>query len=238
MNTNCLIVDDEPLAIKLIENHLSKFNSFKIKGTCRTGMEAFEYLRNETIDLMFLDINLPELNGLDFIRSLKDPPKIILTTAYREYAVESFELDVLDYLLKPITFERFIKAIDRFSSIPLNQTDLERKPLDEEYIIVKSGSHNSRIFLKDILFVESFKDYINIQTHKTRYTVKYQIGAFEKRLKNGSFSRIHKSFIINKEHIISFNKKNLVIEDYEIPVGVSYKSEVVKLLDNLKRRSK
>lgn len=145
---------------------------------------------------------MPQLNGLDFLRNLKNPPKIILTTAYREYAVESYELDVLDYLLKPITFDRFLMSIDKFASSNQYRTELEKRPIETGYMILKTGSDHVKVSINKILFVESFKDRIDIQTHEKKYTIKYQIGEFEKRLNKYSFRRIHKSFIIIEEYNI------------------------------------
>ncbi|WP_026451434.1 LytR/AlgR family response regulator transcription factor [Aequorivita capsosiphonis] len=237
MTTKCLIVDDEPLAIKLIENHLSKFKTFQVAGTCDSGIEAFEFLKTEQVDLIFLDINLPELSGLDFLKSLENPPKIILTTAYREYAAESYELDVVDYLLKPITFKRFLKAIDRFSSKLKTNNDETTNLNSSEYIILKSGNDHIKIVLSEVLFVESFKDYIDIQVNETKYTVKYKIGDFEKRLNKHPFRRVHKSYIVNEGRITSFNRNHLMVDKFEIPIGISYKSEVFKLLDRIKSKS-
>lgn len=237
MNTRCLIVDDEPLAIKLLENHLSKFNSFQVIGTAGSAIEALDVLKQEQIDLILLDINMPELSGLDFLKNLKDPPKIIFTTAYREYAVESYELDVVDYLLKPITFDRFFKAIDRFNSEIKNKKEVPNDALESMYVILKSGNDHIKLQLKEILFIESFKENIDIQTLEKKYTVKYQIGEFEKRLNHHPFRRIHKSYIVNEEKIISFNKNYLVVEEYKIPIGISYKSEVLKMLERIKGRS-
>jgi len=183
MKTKCIIVDDEPLAIEVIESHLSHFNTIEIAAKCGHALEAFEVIKTNPVDLMFLDIQMPHITGTDFIRSLTNPPKIILTTAYREYALEGFDLDVVDYLLKPIAFERFLKAMNKYFELvslsPRSSGNTSYNLKDKEnYIYVKADKKNHKIFLDDILFIESLKDYILIRTSLRKVITKIPISRF------------------------------------------------------------
>lgn len=235
MNVKCLIVDDEPLALKLIETHLSKFNFFEIIGKCNSAMDAITYLNSGDVELMFLDINLPELNGLEFLKGIKEPPEVILTTAYREYAVESYELEVLDYLLKPITFGRFSKAINRFlnkrKSNPIECKEVEKR---SAFTIFKDGNGYIRLKNNDIIFIKSCKEYVDIITISKKYTIKYPIGEIESKLMDANFLRTHKSYIINCLHISSFDKNSITVKDRKTPIGISYKNRVYQILEDLK----
>lgn len=158
MKIKCLIVDDEPLAIRLIEKHIAKIDALEVVATCTNALKAFELLNTQSIDLLFLDIKMPNITGIEFLKNLKNPPKTILTTAYRDYALEGYDLGVVDYLLKPIAFERFFKAVDRF----LNETSKSKLKIKEtiqnEFILVKSGIKNYKIEVNNILYIESLKD--------------------------------------------------------------------------------
>ncbi|MFC2097106.1 LytR/AlgR family response regulator transcription factor [Bacteroidota bacterium] len=236
MKTSCIIIDDEPLAIRVIEKHIEKLPEFNIIAKCKNAIQAIEVLKNENVDLLFLDIQMPELTGLEFLKTLQNPPSIIITTAYRNYAVDAFDLDVLDYLLKPITFERFLKAINKFyhSKNSIKQIIKETKVQESdntEYINIKKGKTIIRILLSDIQYIESFKDNIVIHTSDDSFTTKKQIGNFEEELPGENFIRVHKSFIIAIKYIKSISPTNIGLKNKDIPLGRSYKSYVLNRLD-------
>ena len=230
----CLIIDDEPLAIMLIEKHISQLPQLEIVASCQNALEAFEILKKEPIDLLFLDIQMPVLTGLEFAKSLQHPPSIIFTTAYREYALESYELNVVDYLLKPITFTRFFKAINKF----LNSRQQETTPVvqaptaisaEPAYIYVNANKKHIKVLFQDILYVESIKDYVRIHTTDQRITTKDKISEFEQKIPD-YFLRIHRSFIVNKRKLTAFTAHDVEIGETEIPIGVSYKKGVFEVL--------
>lgn len=235
MKVKCLIVDDEPLAIRLIEKHIAKIDALEVVATCNTALKAFEILNSQSIDLLFLDIKMPNITGIEFLKNLKNPPKTILTTAYRDYALEGYDLGVVDYLLKPITFERFFKAVDRFLSESSKSEVKIKESIDNEFIVIKSGIKNYKIDVKDILYIESLKDYIKINTIDGKnITSKYKISDIEEELDGKYFLRIHRSFIINSTKITAFTNNEIEINGVEIPVGASYKDNVLLFLDELK----
>ncbi|WP_136667127.1 LytTR family DNA-binding domain-containing protein [Flavobacterium sp. H122] len=236
MKIKCLIVDDEPLAIRLIENHISKIDVLEVVATANNAMKAFEILNTHQIDLLFLDIKMPNITGIDFLKSLKHPPKTIFTTAYRDFAIESYELEVVDYLLKPVTFERFFKSVDRF----LRENNSEKVSFVEndntqDYILLKSSGKNYKIVLSEIVYIESIKDYIKV--HKTdgnSVVSKYKISDVEQELPSDTFTRIHRSFIINNSKINAFSTTEIEVNNIELPIGVSFKDQAQKLIDSLK----
>lgn len=233
MKIKCLIVDDEPLAIKLIENHIAKIEALEVVATANNALKAFEILTNKQVDLMFLDIKMPNITGIDFLKSLKNPPKTILTTAYRDFAIEGFELEVIDYLLKPITFERFFKAIERIIRTPVILPIVEQK---QDFLLLKASGKNYRIALEEILFIESIKDYVKV--HKTdgiEITAKYKIGDLENELLEKSFTRVHRSFIVNNKRITAFSLTDFELGNIQIPIGSSYKEQSQKLIEYLKQ---
>lgn len=238
MKTKCLIVDDEPLAIELIETHISQMDSFEVVATSHNAIKAFEILKTQTIDLIFLDIQMPMMTGIDFIKTLKNPPKVIITTAYRDYAVEGYELDIVDYLLKPITFERFFRAIEKYHQLTQKNTVIQKETVniksedDEAFIYVKSNKKHIKIYLKDLLYVESLKDYIKIfTTDESIIVVKQKISLVEEKLPDAQFLRVHRSFLVNKKYISAFTANDLEINNTEIPIGISYKQKVFEELD-------
>jgi two-component system, LytTR family, response regulator len=235
MKIKCLVVDDEPLAIRLIEKHIAKIDALEVVATCNTALKAFEILNTQSIDLLFLDIKMPNITGIEFLKNLKNPPKTILTTAYRDYALEGYDLGVVDYLLKPITFERFFKAVDRFLG-ETSKSEVKSKEFSaDEFILVKSGVKNYKINVTDILYIESLKDYIKITTSDGKsVTSKYKISDIEAELEGNYFLRIHRSFIINSAKITAFTNNEIEINGVEIPIGASYKDTVILFLDELK----
>lgn len=237
MKIRCLIVDDEPLAIRLIEKHVSQIDSLEVAATCNSALKAFEIVNTQVIDLMFLDIKMPHLTGIDFLKTLKNPPKTIFTTAYREYALESYDLETVDYLLKPVTFERFVKAIDKFFRQTANTVEpVQRELLLSDYIVVKSGNKHHKIILDDIVYIESLKDYIKIHLENdTSIISKYKLGEMEQELSIHQFLRIHRSYIINTSKITAFTSHDIDVNTQEIPIGASYKEAVILFLEQIKK---
>ena len=224
MKYNCLVVDDEELARELIESHLSQLRDFSLIASCSSAIEAHKVLQDHKIDLMFLDIEMPMLKGTDFLENLSEKPKVILTTAYREYALQGYELDVVDYLLKPIVFARFFKAIDKFRQQVVIQNS--NKGEENEYIYIQKNRKNIKIKLEDILYIESIKDYLKIHFENNSVQFKNSISAFEQKL-GRQFIRVHRSFIVNSNKISAFTRQDIEIGGIEIPIGESYKNDVL-----------
>ncbi len=237
MKTRCLIVDDEPLAIRLIEKHISQIDSLQVVATCNSALKAFEIVNTQEIDLLFLDIKMPQLTGIDFLKSLKNPPKTIFTTAYRDYALESYELETVDYLLKPVTFERFVKAIDKFFRQNTSKVaPVQRETITTDYILIKSGSKHHKVNLADIVYIESLKDYIKVHLeNKTSIVSKYKLGEIEQELLTFQFLRIHRSYIINTSKVTAFSSNDIDVNSQEIPIGASYKEKVILYLEKIKK---
>lgn len=228
MKYKCFIVDDEPLAVEVIRIHLSKLNQFEISGAFTDPIEAFMATKNENIDLLFLDIEMPDFNGLDFIKSLKTRPEIIITTAYREFAVEGFELNILDYLVKPIAFERFMMSIDKFLEIKESKETAQLTSEKEEFIIVRANRKLVKIDLDTILYIEGLKDYVKIVLDDDTILTKESIGNFFKRLNDEKFIRIHKSFIVSFDKISAVTSHDVEVGSKELPIGRNYKESVMQ----------
>ncbi|MES2110799.1 MAG: LytTR family DNA-binding domain-containing protein [Bacteroidota bacterium] len=227
--TRCLLVDDEPLAITLLQKHVAQLDFLEVTATCSNAMKALEVLKSTEIDLMFLDIQMPAVSGIDFLKTLRNPPKVIITTAYREYALDGYDLDVVDYLLKPITFDRFFKAIERCLRQDTPPPALN-SPAETSVIYVKSGYKHIKINIDDMLYIESLKDYVKIVTTENTILNKYRIGDMETKLAGKGFLRIHRSFIINLKHLSAFTASDVQVGKTELPIGESYKAIVTKLL--------
>ena len=227
----CLIVDDEPLAIEVIKDYVSQVPQLKLVGTSADAMQAFQKLENESIDLVFLDIEMPGMNGIEFIKSLSNQPSVILTTAYREYAMESYEIEVIDYLLKPISFSRFFKAINKYlkSSSKPTLIATSKESSIRSSIFVYSEKKNIKVYLDNVLYIESIKDYIRIHTSDRTIVSKSTISRFEELLPS-SFLRIHRSFVVNTRKITAFTSHDIEIGKLELPIGISYKKAVSKSL--------
>ncbi len=226
MTYRCLIIDDEDLARELIETHLSQLSDFEIVASCSSAIEASKVLQQQAVDLLFLDIEMPVLKGTDFFKNLMHRPMVIFTTAYRDYAVEGFELNAVDYLLKPITFQRFFKAIEKFRAlqdkitVPITTQVVPKGNL--EYIYIRKDRKQIKVVFDEILFIESLKDYIKIHLKDQTHITKYSISAFEKNL-DDRFIRIHRSYIVNRNKITAYTKYDIEIGQIEIPIGENYK---------------
>ncbi|HLN20638.1 MAG TPA: LytTR family DNA-binding domain-containing protein [Bacteroidales bacterium] len=230
----CLLIDDEPLAIKLIKTHLSKLECFEVAGECRNALKAIEFLRHEKIDLMFLDINMPEITGLEFLKTIPNPPYVIITTAYREYAVEGYDLDVVDFLLKPISFERFLKAINRFCNRTKSggsHTPDDTTPSKEKKVIfIQDGKDILRLVCEDVLYFEGYGEYVKVNTTGKTYVVRESLSDFENKLPPDSFLRIHKSYIVNIHKIKGFSTIHVLLCDNELPIGRIYREKAISIL--------
>lgn len=232
----CAIADDEELAREVIENYISKVDELTLVALCSKGSEVYNVLQNNTIDLLFLDIEMPELSGIELLKTLKNPPSVIMTTAYREYAVEGYELDVLDYLLKPISFERFLKAIDKFMVMrgnsviqKLSAVNVQHDP--EAFIYIRSENKMVRLLLNDILFIEGLKESVKVQT-KDKTVITYQsLNYFEEKLSIDRFIRVHRSYIIALRHISSYTATEIKINTQTIPIGVTFTKKVIQRLE-------
>jgi DNA-binding LytR/AlgR family response regulator len=230
---NCLIVEDEPLAAEILQDYINQVPFLECKGVSRDGLFAMQAMQNEKIDVIFLDIHLPKLKGLDFIRTLKNPPQIIITTAYREYALDGYELNVLDYLLKPIQFSRFLAAVNKIkiSKTPENILSAYPENLPEKkYLLININKKRVKIYLDDILYIESKKEYISIITAEKSFVTKFTIGEMEAQLPKEKFIRVHRSFIAAREKITAFGADETEINNIKIPVGRSYRELVIKIL--------
>lgn len=232
MKIKCLLVDDEPPAVDLIASYIERVDDLEIVGRCNNAIEAFGLLQKTKVDLLLLDIQMPKMTGLDLIRSLHDRPRIIVMTAYREFAADGFDLDVLDYLVKPVSFERFLKAIAKYNQYSLlRQTETtEQTPdaFDKAYMYFKVNKQVKKIFLKDIVYIESIKDYVKIITTDKPIITYQRLSYMEEKLPENKFLRIHKSYIIAIDRITSYNNDLIHVDSYELPLGRSYKQSFLK----------
>lgn len=228
----CIIVEDEPLAAEVLQDYIRQVPFLKLIKTCSDAIYAMETLKEERIDLVFLDIHLPKLKGLDFIKSLTNPPHIIITSAYHEYALEGHELNVLDYLLKPIEFKRFLKAVNRLSAVQEHTEDVSQKPSEREYLFFNVSKKKVKIFLDEILYIESLKEYIRVCTRQKTIITKFQLGEIEEILSKNNFLRVHRSFIVAKDKIDAFTATDVEVSGKQLPIGRSYKDAVQTALDN------
>ena len=226
----CLLIDDEPPAIELLENYIGMVDQLEIAGTSHSAVKAFSLLQKQPVDLLFLDIQMPVLNGIDFLKTLQHPPAVILTTAYREYALDGYDLDIIDYLLKPIAFDRFLKAVDRFRTRATTIPAIATKPTDDEYILLNVNKTHHKILLKDILYIESLKDYVRVHTVKEGLVVKGNIGSMMKRLPADAFVRVHRSFAIALAHVEAYNQSELKVNGRGLPIGVRFREGLMERL--------
>ena len=246
MKYNCLIVDDERPALKLLAAYIKKLPHLNLAASCENAMQAIAALQENKIDFLFLDIQMPDLTGLELLKVLKEKPQVILTTAYREYAVEGFELDVTDYLVKPFSFDRFVQSVNKATeqlkliTTPI-KNDLNKIAEISENIIEETDGHffvrtnhkMEKVELKDILYVESMREYVAIHTAERRFVTNQTMNKMEEELSAEKFMRVHRSFIVALSHIQSINGNVIYIGEKEIPVGASYRKrffERVRLL--------
>jgi len=222
-----MAVDDEPPALDVLKKYIEAVPSLHLAGLCNNAIEALSMLKEQKIDLLFLDIKMPQLSGTDFVRTLKSPPKIIFTTAYRKYAIEGFDLDAVDFLLKPISFERFIKAINKIPAVS-NETSATIEQVEDhpDFIYFRADRKILKILLNDILYIESLKDYIKVVTKDRTIIARQSISSLETSLPKALFIRIHRSFIVAFKNIDSYKPETIEIAKYELPVSRFYRHEV------------
>ncbi len=232
----CLAVDDEPLALSILKKYIGAVENLELVGTCQNAVQALQMLQQYKVELIFLDIQMPQIMGTDFIRTLKKSPKIIFTTAFRKYAIEGFELDAVDYLLKPISFERFLKAVNKVLHTALDAPDslYHTNEFDSEsnhgYLYFRVDRKMVKVFLHDILYVEGFSDYVKIVTTSKTLITKQLVSALEETLPREFFIRIHRSYIISINKINSYNADFIHIGTVELPIGRLFKQNVIRKL--------
>ncbi len=228
MNITCLIVDDEPLARNLLKEYVSKVPYLDLKGTCSNALEAIDFLRQQSVDMMFLDIQMPDLTGISFLKALQKKPIVVFTTAYSEYALESYDLDVVDYLLKPVTFERFMRAVDkvnqRMASGNTSPSNEKLPPTESsDFIFVKDGTKLVKVKWEDILYIEGLKDYVTIHTPDQKIITLQRLKVLETQLPADKFIRIHNSFIVAVSAINVIYKNEVQVGKATLPISDSYK---------------
>jgi DNA-binding LytR/AlgR family response regulator len=229
----CLAVDDEPPALNVIARHIAAIPALELAGTCTNAIDALHMLQQQPIDLLFLDIQMPQILGTDFIRTLKNPPKVIFTTAFRKFAVEGFELNAVDYLLKPISFERFLMAVNKVlqTASTDNLSQVEKKESNtDRFIHVRADRKMQKILLDDILYIESLKDYCRIVSTSKKIITKQAISSIESNLPKDCFVRIHRSYIVALNKIESYSNELIEIAGQQLPIGRMYRHEVEKSL--------
>ncbi|GEN70343.1 DNA-binding response regulator [Chryseobacterium lathyri] len=218
-------MEDEPIAAEILENFVSRDEEFQLVAKCSDAVYAGTLLNRHDIDLMFLDLHLPVVKGFDFLKKLKNPPLVIVTTAYHQYAVEGYELDIVDYLMKPVPYERFTKAIEKFKYL-MNAEEALLEAADREHIFISSGKKQIKIVLHDIFFIESLREYIHIHTKAGTITVKMPISRIEENLDPKIFVRIHKSYIISKSKIEVRSASMIQVMGKKLPIGRTYKPSI------------
>ncbi|WP_205501044.1 LytR/AlgR family response regulator transcription factor [Rufibacter psychrotolerans] len=239
MQLTCLAIDDEPLALDLMRSYISKIPFLNLVQTCSSALEAMAILQRQPIDLLFLDIEMPEITGVQFVQSLTNRPAVIFTTAYPQYALDGFTLDAVDYLLKPIPFDRFFKAVNKVyeraqlqpaaASAPTQAT---HQPDTEDFIFVKADYKTLRVNLRDILFIEGLKDYVILHTTSRKIITLLSMNKIMEKLPELEFARVHRSYIVSLAHIDSIEKSRIKIKEQEIPIGDSYKESFMRWVES------
>ena len=228
----CLIVDDEPPAREIIRRYIEKVPTLTLAGECANALQALAVLQKQVVDLLFLDIRMPQLNGNDFLKTLKNPPKVIFTTAYPDYALEGYELDIADYLLKPVPFDRFLKAVNKVFPSGQSKPDTRAKEetKTESFAYFRADRKMVKVMLQDILYIESMKDYIKVVTTNGTIITKQSISSAEEMLPEKEFARVHRSYIVSLKKIRTFTSELIGIGNTEIPIGKLYRNGVMKAL--------
>jgi DNA-binding LytR/AlgR family response regulator len=236
MKLNCVIVEDEPLARNLMVEYVRKVPSLNLIEACSSPLMALEVLRKNTIDLLFLDVQMPELTGISLLKVLKNKPLVILTTAYSEYALEGYELDVADYLLKPITFERFLRSVDKVVQrleVQKSPSVVEKVPIpaEQSFVFVKDGTKLVKVVFDDILYMEGLKDYVTIHTKQQKIVSLQRLKTLEEQLPSDKFIRIHNSFIVALQAIEVVHKNNVQVKGALLPIGETYKKSFREIIE-------
>lgn len=228
IKTRCLIIEDEPLAAEVISDYIAELPFLELVEVCHSATQGLAVLQKSPVDLIFLDLHLPGIKGFDFIRTLRTPPQIIVTTAYHEYALEGYSLNIVDYLLKPVDFPRFLQAVNKVQK-PVERTSQPVVPDEptDEVILLKEGRNNVPISVADITFIEGQRDYVLVNTQSQTVKTKSTLSAIHERFSSDDFIRIHKSFIVARKAISSFSRTKLTVNNKELPVGRKY-AEIVQ----------
>ena len=240
MKLRCLLIDDEPPALKVLARYISSINGLEIVGQCRNAIEALDILHQKTVDVIFLDIKMPRIIGTEFLKNLSHPPKVIFVTAYREYAVDGFELDAVDYLVKPVSFERFFKAITKLNRLMGKETSsvsTGEASNSAAFVYLKVDKDMKKIFVNEIEYIESWKDYVMVfLTGDKHFLVKQSITAFENLLSEHMFLRIHRSYMVSLSKLTGYNALSVQLASKEIPIGRLYKQSVMEKLQEHQRQ--
>lgn len=226
----CIIIDDEPLAIEILESYVARVDELELVGTFRNAIAAFTFVQQNAVDLIFLDIEMPKLSGIDFLKTLKHHPKVIITTAYRDYAIEGFELEVIDYLLKPIPFERFLKSVGKVLSTRMETIVTPTPVAQDSFIYFKVDKKMVKTKIADILYIESIKDYVKVRTGEKEIITQQKISYLDESLPRTQFLRVHRSFIVNLDRIDAYTAADVEISKFKVPIGRNYKNDVMKVL--------
>lgn len=230
MKLKCLIVDDEPLALDVLENFIKRTPDLELVGRCENAMQAIQTLKEKQVDLLFTDIEMPEFNGIELVKSLNTKPLIIFTTAHPEYAVQGYELDIVDYLLKPIAFDRFVKSVNKASEL-MNFKKGESHGKDElDYIFIKSEQKYIKVNFSDILYIEALADYVKVHTPEKRIITLQTMKNLEDKLPSEQFVRVHRSFIIALDKINSISGNVIYMNKDEVPIGKNFREEFFKII--------
>lgn len=228
---NCIIIEDEIPAQNILKNFISRTPNLVLINTYNAAIEANWFLNNNEVDLVFLDINLPDISGLDFIKTIKNPPSIIMTTAYPEYAVSSFELEtIVDYLVKPFSFDRFIKAVKKVESKVINNTD-KKDDVSDEILFLNVDKTLHKIRIKDIVYLESDRNYITLTTVKGKFSFIDALKNWIEKLPSNGFTQVHKSYIINQEFVDKISGNEVFVDGHKIPIGRTFKKELLTTLN-------
>lgn len=230
MKIKCLLVDDEPLASDVVENYLKEFERFEVVAKVKNAFEASNYLASNQVDVLFLDINMPKMSGLEFLKSLKKAPQVVITTAYREYAVESFEMEALDYLVKPFSMERFMKTIHRLEERLSENQGSNTGESNRKHIFLKVDKKMVKVYLDEILYIESLKDYVRIKTFDESLINHNNLVSITDVIPMDKFIRIHRSYIIPIDKVKLIDGNQVKIGDKLLPIGRNYQKEVKELL--------
>jgi DNA-binding LytR/AlgR family response regulator len=234
MKLRCLLIDDEPPALKVLTKYISSLKDLEIVGQCGNAIEALGVLRRKTVDVIFLDIKMPQIIGTEFLKNLSHPPKVIFVTAYRDYAIEGFELDAVDYLVKPVSFERFFKAVAKLNRLmgrEVATNAINELPNAAAFVYLKVDRDMKKVFVNEIEYIESWKDYVKIfLTEGRHFLVKRPISAIANILSDHKFVRVHRSYIVSLNKISGYNALSLHIGKSEIPIGRLYKQSVMERL--------
>jgi len=232
MVINCAIIDDEPLAREGLSNYVREVDFLQLTGTCENPLELIKLMDQYQVDLIFLDIQMPKMNGIDFIKIMPKPPLVVITTAYPSYALEGFQLNVLDYLLKPITFDRFFKSANKardYHRLMANSAsmDVQKNEMVADYFFIKCGNKYEKIYFEDILYVEGMQNYVSIYTTKGKYITLLNLKNLELNFNSESFIRVHKSYIVSTSKIEGIEGNEIFIQTHRIPIGRNYRDQVI-----------